>query len=63
MHIAVDGLGLVRPRAGVGVYTSEILRAMAVDRPDCRLTVFTSIEPSEPGPPTISYCVTSDVHR
>lgn len=29
-----------RPRAGVGVYTTQILRAMAVDRPDCRLTVF-----------------------
>ncbi|HEV2413857.1 MAG TPA: glycosyltransferase family 1 protein [Candidatus Dormibacteraeota bacterium] len=29
-----------RPRAGVGVYTSQILRAMATDRPDCRLIVF-----------------------
>ncbi len=36
----VDGSGLERPRAGVGVYTAEILHAMAVDRPDCRLLVF-----------------------
>jgi glycosyltransferase involved in cell wall biosynthesis len=40
LHVAVDGYGLGRPRAGVGVYTKEILRAMVVDRPDCRLTVF-----------------------
>ena len=35
-----DGAGLERPRAGVGVYTTQILHAMSVDRPDCRLTVF-----------------------
>lgn len=40
LHVAVDGYGLARPRAGVGVYTKEILRAMIVDRPDCRFTVF-----------------------
>ncbi|MFI5282404.1 MAG: glycosyltransferase family 4 protein [Candidatus Dormibacterales bacterium] len=40
LRIAVDGSGLVRPWAGVGVYTIQILRAMAVDRPDARLTVF-----------------------
>jgi len=40
LHVAVDGYGLGRPRAGVGVYTREILRAMVVERPDCRLTVF-----------------------
>jgi glycosyltransferase involved in cell wall biosynthesis len=40
LHIAVDGYGLSRPRAGVGVYTREIIHAMAVDRPDCRMTVF-----------------------
>jgi glycosyltransferase involved in cell wall biosynthesis len=40
LHVVVDGSGLERPRAGVGIYTSQILRAMAVDRPDCRLTVF-----------------------
>ena len=40
LHIAVDGYGLSRPWAGVGVYTREILHAMAVDRPDCRMTVF-----------------------
>jgi glycosyltransferase involved in cell wall biosynthesis len=36
----VDGVGLERPRAGVGVYTTQILHAMSIDRPDCRLTVF-----------------------
>ena len=40
IHVVVDGYGLSRPRAGVGVYTREILHAMAVDRPDCRMTVF-----------------------
>jgi glycosyltransferase involved in cell wall biosynthesis len=40
LHVVVDGYGLSRPRAGVGVYTREILHAMAVDRPDCRMTVF-----------------------
>jgi glycosyltransferase involved in cell wall biosynthesis len=40
LHVAVDGVGLARPLAGVGVYTTEILHAMAVDRPDCRLTVY-----------------------
>jgi glycosyltransferase involved in cell wall biosynthesis len=36
----VDGVGLERPHAGVGVYTTQIIHAMSVDRPDCRLTVF-----------------------
>ena len=36
----MDGSGLERPRAGVGVYTTQIVHAMAVDRPDCRLHVF-----------------------
>jgi glycosyltransferase involved in cell wall biosynthesis len=40
LEIVVDGVGLERPRAGVGVYTTQILHAMSVDRPDCRLTVF-----------------------
>ena len=40
LEVVVDGSGLERPWAGVGVYTTQILRAMAVDRPDCRLTVF-----------------------
>jgi glycosyltransferase involved in cell wall biosynthesis len=40
LRIVVDGSGLERPRAGVGVYTTQILHALAVDRPDCRLTVF-----------------------
>jgi glycosyltransferase involved in cell wall biosynthesis len=40
LHVAVDGVGLARPWAGVGVYTTQILRAMAVERPDCRFTVY-----------------------
>jgi glycosyltransferase involved in cell wall biosynthesis len=40
LRLAVDGSGLTRPRAGVGVYTREILRALNVDRPDCRFTVY-----------------------
>jgi glycosyltransferase involved in cell wall biosynthesis len=40
LKVVVDGAGLERPRAGVGVYTTQILHAMSVDRPDCRLTVF-----------------------
>ena len=40
LEIVVDGSGLERPWAGVGVYTTQILRAMAVDRPDCKLVVF-----------------------
>jgi len=40
LHIAVDGYGLARPRAGVAVYTKEILHSLTVDRPDCRMTVF-----------------------
>ena len=40
LRIAVDGSGLERPWAGVGVYTTQVLRGMAVDRPDCRLTVY-----------------------
>jgi glycosyltransferase involved in cell wall biosynthesis len=40
LQIVVDGSGLARPRAGVGVYTTQILHAMHVDRPDSRMTVF-----------------------
>jgi glycosyltransferase involved in cell wall biosynthesis len=40
MQVVVDGSGLARPRAGIGVYTTQVVHAMAVDRPDCRLTVF-----------------------
>jgi glycosyltransferase involved in cell wall biosynthesis len=40
LQVVVDGVGLERPRAGIGVYTTQILHAMSVDRPDCRLTVF-----------------------
>ncbi|HEY2599491.1 MAG TPA: glycosyltransferase family 1 protein [Candidatus Dormibacteraeota bacterium] len=50
LHLAVDGSGLSRPRAGVGVYTREILRAMSVDRPDCRFTVYLPPDASAPNP-------------
>ena len=40
MHLAVDGYGLTRPRAGMGTYTREILAALAAARPQHRLTVF-----------------------
>jgi len=56
IHVAVDGYGLSRPRAGVGVYTKEILHAMAVDRPDCRMTVFLPDGVSRPEEhPSIAY--------
>ncbi|HZQ50107.1 MAG TPA: glycosyltransferase family 1 protein [Candidatus Dormibacteraeota bacterium] len=56
IHVAVDGYGLSRPRAGVGVYTREILHAMAVDRPDCRMTVFLPEGAARPdGAPSIAY--------
>jgi glycosyltransferase involved in cell wall biosynthesis len=44
-HVAVDGSGLARPWAGVGTYTTEILRALAAERPGSRFTVFTAAEP------------------
>jgi glycosyltransferase involved in cell wall biosynthesis len=37
----VDGSGLARPWAGVGTYTTEILRALAGDAPGNRFTVYT----------------------
>ncbi len=40
LKVVVDGSGLQLPRAGVGVYTTQILHAMSVERPDCRLTIF-----------------------
>ncbi len=40
LKLAVDGSGLERSRAGVGVYTTQILHAMAVDRPDCKFVVY-----------------------
>ena len=45
-HLAVDGSGLARPWAGVGVYTLEILRALASERPGSRFTVYSTAEPS-----------------
>jgi glycosyltransferase involved in cell wall biosynthesis len=56
LHLAVDGSGLVRARAGVGVYTREILHAMNVDRPDCRFTVYLPPGAAPPRPaPGIGY--------
>jgi glycosyltransferase involved in cell wall biosynthesis len=56
LHVAVDGYGLARPRAGVGVYTRELLHAMAVDRPDCRMTVFLPEGAARPdSSPSIAY--------
>ncbi|HEY0829553.1 MAG TPA: glycosyltransferase family 1 protein [Candidatus Dormibacteraeota bacterium] len=39
-QVVIDGSGLEQPRAGVGVYTTQIVHALAVDRPDWRLIVF-----------------------
>src|SRR5712664_4044008 len=55
LHVAVDGVGLARPWAGVGVYTSQILRAMAVERPDCRFTVYIPPGVSAEGSRSTSY--------
>ena len=56
LHLAVDGSGLALPRAGIGVYTREILRAMSVDRPDCRFTVYLPPDAKAPSPvPGIGY--------
>jgi glycosyltransferase involved in cell wall biosynthesis len=56
LHVAVDGSGLARARAGVGVYTKEILHAMSVDRPDCRFTVYLPSGAAVPRPaPGIGY--------
>ncbi|MEA2628205.1 MAG: hypothetical protein QOJ10_665 [Chloroflexota bacterium] len=52
----MDGSGLARAQAGIGVYTREILHAMAVDRPDCRFTVYVPEGVRAPGPePGIGY--------
>jgi glycosyltransferase involved in cell wall biosynthesis len=55
LHVAVDGVGLARPLAGVGVYTTEILQAMAVDRPDCRMTVYVPQGVAGRGLPSTAY--------
>ena len=55
LHVAVDGVGLARPWAGVGVYTTEILKAMAVERPDCHFTVYVPPGAAADGPPSVSY--------
>jgi glycosyltransferase involved in cell wall biosynthesis len=44
-HLAVDGSGLARLRAGVGTYTVEILRALAAERPGSRFTVYSPADP------------------
>src|SRR6266446_10776096 len=55
LHVAVDGVGLTRPWAGVGVYTTQILRAMAVERPDGRFTVYIPPGVSAEGSRSTSY--------
>src|SRR4029077_19159819 len=56
LHVAVDGSGLERARAGIGVYTKEILHAMSVDRPDCRFTAYLPPGATAPSPsPGIAY--------
>jgi glycosyltransferase involved in cell wall biosynthesis len=50
VHLAVDGSGLARPWAGVGVYTAEILRALAAERPGSRFTIYTDATPALDGP-------------
>ncbi len=61
LHVAVDGVGLARPLAGVGVYTTQILRAMAVERPDCRFTVYVPAGVAGYGAPSIAYRPLPDV--
>ena len=50
LHVAVDGSGLARPWAGVGTYTTEILRGLAAEAPGSRFTVYalTGAAPSHP---------------
>jgi glycosyltransferase involved in cell wall biosynthesis len=52
LHVAVDGSGLARPRAGIGTYTREILAAMLAVRPGHRLTLWLprGIEPPVSSP-------------
>lgn len=54
MHIVVDGSGLVRPLAGIGTYTTEILRALAAEAPGSRFTVYTAAAPPVDSP-SIAY--------
>jgi glycosyltransferase involved in cell wall biosynthesis len=54
-HLAVDGSGLARPWAGVGVYTAEILRALAAERPGSRFTVYTEAEPAGDHDPALAF--------
>ena len=61
LHVAVDGMGLARPWAGVGVYTTQILRSMAVERPDCRFTVYVPPGVSVEGTPSTAYRPLPDV--
>lgn len=52
LHVAVDGSGLLRPLAGVGTYTREVLAAMLMERPGHRLTLWlpAGAEPPPPSP-------------
>ena len=40
LRVAVDGIGLARPLAGVGTYTAEITKALAATRASSSLTVW-----------------------
>ena len=39
MRLAVDATALLLPRTGIGVFTAEVLRALAA-RPDIRVLAF-----------------------
>ncbi len=40
LHLAVDGSGLLRPLAGIGTYTRELLGALLAARPAHRITLW-----------------------
>jgi glycosyltransferase involved in cell wall biosynthesis len=40
IEVAVDGSGLARPHAGVGVYTRRLIERMAAQRSDARFTLY-----------------------
>ncbi|HEY4027093.1 MAG TPA: glycosyltransferase family 1 protein [Candidatus Dormibacteraeota bacterium] len=60
-HVAVDGSGLARPWAGVGTYTTEILSALAAERPGSRFTVYTLADPPSDRQPAMTFRRQPDV--
>lgn len=50
----MDGQGLIRPRAGIGVATIELLRAMVPARPDCSITLHLPAGALPPGLPRVN---------